>query len=112
MTRDEFARRTSGTFTMTGRFTDAGTVTTSYRYAGRNIDGTARLTGTRGIFTIGLVGTRGRVAHGTAGAGRAGKARRVVRPSGARPGGPPSGTLGVSCSPQRRMRDDRRASPH
>jgi hypothetical protein len=64
MTHQRFAGRTSGTFAMTGRFTDAGTVTTSYRYAGRNVDGTATLIGTRGIFTVALRGTLSRVADG------------------------------------------------
>jgi hypothetical protein len=71
MTRDQFAGRTSGTFTMSGRFADTGTVTTSYRYAGLNVNGTATLMGTRGIFTMALRGMLGQVAGGVQnGAGR------------------------------------------
>jgi hypothetical protein len=64
MARDQFAGRTSGTFTMTGRFADAGTVRTSYRYAGRNVAGTATLIGSRGIFTMALRGRLSPVAGG------------------------------------------------
>jgi hypothetical protein len=69
MTRDPFAGRTSGTFMMTGRFADAGSVTTSYRYAGPNVHGTATLMGAGGIFTIAMRGTLQNVVNGVQNSG-------------------------------------------
>jgi hypothetical protein len=57
--RDQRAARAAGTFTMTGRLADAGTIGIAFRFAGRRINSTATLIGTRGIFTIGLRGTLG-----------------------------------------------------
>jgi hypothetical protein len=68
-TPNQAAGQMAGTFTMTGRFADTGTVTASYRFAGPNVGATATLMGARGIFTIALTGRVGRVVagHQTAG---------------------------------------------
>jgi hypothetical protein len=66
---DQHGGRTAGTFMMSGRFADAGTVSTSYRFAGPDVDGMATLSGARGIFTIALQGTVGRVVDGRQNAG-------------------------------------------
>jgi hypothetical protein len=63
-TRDQHNGRTAGSFTMSGRFADTGTVTTSYRFAGPNVSGMATLSGVRGVFTIALRGTVASVVDG------------------------------------------------
>jgi hypothetical protein len=62
--REQFSGRTAGSFTMTGRFADAGTVTTSYRFYGPDVNGMATLSGARGVFTIALRGTVTSVVDG------------------------------------------------
>jgi hypothetical protein len=62
--RDQYAGHTTGSFMMSGRFSDAGTVSTSYRFAGPDVDGMATLIGARGVFTIALRGTVDSVVGG------------------------------------------------
>jgi hypothetical protein len=49
---------------MTGSFADAGTVRTTYRFAGPSVGGSAMVMGARGIFTLSLRGTLGPVVDG------------------------------------------------
>jgi hypothetical protein len=51
----------TGRFSMTGSLADAGTVRTTYRFAGRHIGGSAMVMGARGIFTISMRGILGPV---------------------------------------------------
>jgi hypothetical protein len=56
--------QTAGTFTVTGPWTDAGTLRMSYRFANARIDATATLIGARGIFTLSLRGVSGAIVVG------------------------------------------------
>jgi hypothetical protein len=51
----------TGRFSMTGSLADAGTVRTTYRFAGRHVGGSATVIGARGIFTISMRGIVGPV---------------------------------------------------
>ncbi len=63
-TRDANAASMIGTFAMSGRFADSGTVRTSYRFATPYVGGTATVMGARGIFTISMRGRLGPVVDG------------------------------------------------
>jgi hypothetical protein len=61
---EQYTRTTIGDFTMGGPFTDAGTVRTTYRFAGPRIHATAILIGARGVFTVELRGASGATVGG------------------------------------------------
>ena len=62
--RDQYSASTSGTFNMTGRFSDAGNMRTTYRFAGTHLGASAMIMGARGIFTISMRGTLGPIVEG------------------------------------------------
>ena len=54
----------TGAFSMTGSFADAGTVRTTYRFAGRHVGATATAMGAHGVFTMSLRGIVGPIVDG------------------------------------------------
>jgi hypothetical protein len=61
---NQYTPTTTGTFTVTGPLTDAGTLRMAYRIADAPIDATATLIGARGVFTLSLRGVSGAIVAG------------------------------------------------